>query len=166
MTRHQEITAAKAGGVSFYRMAAPLILVSAVLSVGAVFLGETVPGANRKRAEALGERDAFNNPYRTNFVFRTEDGRTLSANRVNALEREMSQVVVEARSMDGAMRVVHSANSAMWYPKEGWRLTDGYVRWLPQDGEETTFSFSAVRLRDLREPPEELLVTVKNPDEM
>src|SRR5690606_23078608 len=36
MTRHQEITAAKAGGVSFYRLATPIILVSAVLSVGAI----------------------------------------------------------------------------------------------------------------------------------
>src|SRR3712207_2203991 len=89
MTRHQEITAAKAGGVSFYRLATPLILVSALLSVGAVFLGELVPAANQKRAEALGERAGLASPYRTNFVFRTEDGRTLSATRVNALDREM-----------------------------------------------------------------------------
>src|SRR5690606_12920780 len=82
MTRHQEITAAKAGGVSFYRLAAPLVFVAAVLSVVAVGIGEIVPASNLRRAEILGEREQITSPYRLNFVFRTENGRTLAANRI------------------------------------------------------------------------------------
>nr|MDP2529206.1 LptF/LptG family permease [Candidatus Palauibacterales bacterium] len=47
MTRHFETTAAKAGGVSFYRLIAPLLLAGGVISVVALGLTEVVPAANR-----------------------------------------------------------------------------------------------------------------------
>jgi len=166
MTRYQEITAAKAGGVSFYRLAAPLVLLASVLSVVAIGIGEVVPLSNQKRAEALGERDRITTPFRLNLVFRTEDGRTLSANRVSSLNNEMNQVVLDGLSPTGDYRIQQSANSAIYYPDEGWVLNDGHVRWIDESGELAVFSFGAMQLRDLRERPEELLATAKEADEM
>jgi lipopolysaccharide export system permease protein len=165
MTRHQEITAAKAGGVSFYRLAAPVVLLASVLSAGAIALGEVVPVANQLRAETLGERVRTHSVFRLNFVFRTENGRTISAARMNADIGELTQVVMERNSADGP-RVQHSANRAIWSPASGWTLEDGYVRWLDPDGTEETFHFLMLSLPDIQERPEELLIVPKDPDEM
>jgi lipopolysaccharide export system permease protein len=165
MTRHQEITAAKAGGVSFYRLAAPLVLLAAVLSVGAVGVGELVPYANQRRAEELGERERLLSPIRTNLVFRTEDGKTLAASRLNALSNDMTNVVIEGVAPDGS-RIQKSASAATFYPDEGWVLTDGHVRWIPQTGPPLVFQFGSLKLRDLEERPEDLLSTSKEAEEM
>src|SRR5690606_32658081 len=78
MTRYQEIAAAKAGGVSFFRLIAPLLMLAALLSGAALALGELVPVANARRAEVLGEKDNNTSTLRANFVFQAEEGRTLS----------------------------------------------------------------------------------------
>jgi lipopolysaccharide export system permease protein len=167
MTRHQEITAAKAGGISFYRLASPLILIAVVLSGMAVGIGEIVPVANQRRAEILGERQTNTTNLRVNFVFRTENGKTLAASRLSSIDNQMMQLVVESETDDGSMRVHQAANSAHWSPAEGWMLADGYVRWMPEGTEEeTTFYFGTMKAPDLEENPEELLTIAKEADEM
>ena len=165
MTRYQEITAAKAGGVSFYRLAAPLVLLASLLSVVAVGVGELVPIANQRRAEELGERERLTTPIRNSFVFRTQDGRTLAANQLSALNQDMTQVLLEDRAPDGA-RVQYSASSAVFYPDEGWVFQDGHVRWIPMEGPPVVVGFGAMRIHDLEERPDELLTTAKDADEM
>src|SRR5690349_8041278 len=57
-TRHSEITAAKASGISFYRLIAP-ILIGAVLACGLdLGLGEFVPISNARRSHLLQEDKA------------------------------------------------------------------------------------------------------------
>lgn len=166
MTRHQEIAAAKAGGISFYRLAAPIFLLAFVLSGAAVGIGELVPVANQKRGEVLGERQRITSPFRLNLVFRTEDGQTLSATRLNADTREMNNVVLEGRAQSSSMWVNRSASMALWYPKQGWTLQDGYLRWLPDEGESTTLYFASMRIPELEEEPHELLANSKDADDM
>ena len=73
LTRHQEITAAKAGGVSFWRLFVPIGLLSIVLSAGAFGLSEVVPATLRKAAALRGEATTTTvNGPRINFVFQTE----------------------------------------------------------------------------------------------
>jgi len=50
MTRHQEISAAKAGGISFFRLLLPLLVLATLLSGVALVLSETVPVSNERRA--------------------------------------------------------------------------------------------------------------------
>jgi lipopolysaccharide export system permease protein len=166
MTRHQEISAAKAGGISFYRMSAPILILAAILSVMAVAVGELVPVTNLKKAEVLGERDRFASPYRMNLVFRTEDGQTLSASRLNAETNEMTNVVFEGRNAADSIWVHRAANSARWGPDEGWTLIDGYVRWVEDEGDSNTMKFFSLQVPDLQEEPTELLATAKAAEEM
>ena len=58
MTRHSEVAAAKAGGISFFRLYAALPIIGLVLTVLGLVLTELVPMGNRLRAESMGERDA------------------------------------------------------------------------------------------------------------
>lgn len=167
MTRHQEIAAAKAGGVSFYRLAMPLFIAASLLSVVAVGIGELVPVANQKRSEILDVEERFAARYRTNFVFRTENGRTLSAGRYSSGSNEMDNVVLEGRNDDAGITVHQTASAATFSEGEGWTFHDGYLRWLEDSGEQSTFYFLTLAVPELREGPEELMANAdREPEEM
>lgn len=166
MTRHQEIAAAKAGGISFYRLIVPIVVLAAVLSVAAVAIGDLIPVTNRMRAEALGERQRRLSPLRTNFVFQTGGGRVLSVRRLDAERREMANVVLERQATPEAPGIHQAARSAEWDPDDGWAFRDGFLRLLDDEGQELTFSFARLHIPDLEETPEELLAESKEPEEM
>jgi hypothetical protein len=77
LTRYSEITAAKASGISFYRMIAP-IAVGAVVATGlGLLIGEVVPKTNSRRQELLRESEFAKNGggnERFNFAYAAERG--------------------------------------------------------------------------------------------
>ena len=73
MTRHLEIMAAKAGGMSFRRITAPILVASFGLSLLALALTEIIPAANERSAEMIGEGRAAGS--RSTFVYRGDGGR-------------------------------------------------------------------------------------------
>lgn len=166
MTRHQEISAAKAGGVSFYRLMAPLVVLATLLSGAALGLNELVPVTNERRAELLGERTSRAGMMRTNFVFQTEDGQVLSVRRLDPDLKEMTGVVVEQEATEHRPAMHQIAERARYEAGEGWRLERGYIRLIDGPGEEATFHYTGTRLPVLRETPEELLADPKDPDQM
>lgn len=166
MTRHQEIAAAKAGGVSFYRLLRPVLVMAALLSGVALGLGELVPVTNRLRAELLDEGPADTGMLRTNFVFQTEGGRTLSIRRLDPAQREMIDVVFERAATDSVPGLHGTAAHATWSGKTGWTLENGFFRLLPAEGSEAVFAFERLRDRGLAETPEELLAEPRDAEEM
>src|SRR5207237_6161434 len=52
LTRHSEITAAKASGISFYRLIAPIFAGAIVATVVGLILGELAPMTNKKRMDS------------------------------------------------------------------------------------------------------------------
>src|SRR5215217_3372942 len=54
-TRHSEITAAKASGISFYRLVSPVYAGAVMAACCGLLLGEVVPVTNAKRLELLQE---------------------------------------------------------------------------------------------------------------
>jgi lipopolysaccharide export system permease protein len=166
MTRHQEIAAAKAGGVSFHRMLRPIIVLATLLSVAAVGLGELIPVTNRMRGEALGERAPLSSTMRTNFVYQTADGQVLASRRLDVHMREMVNVVLE-REVRGDRLAMHAiAPLARFEEGQGWTMQEGKLRLLDGNGAELAFSFASMELPLLRETPSDLLADPKNPDEM
>ena len=83
MTRHQELTAAKAGGVSFYRIFLPIAAISLLLAVAAFGLGELTPITLQKRAVLMGDQAAVRSGPRVNFVYQTEREGVLTARRLS-----------------------------------------------------------------------------------
>jgi len=55
MTTHREILAAKAGGVSFHRLVAPLWPAGAILTASVFLVGTLVPSTTRTAAEIFGD---------------------------------------------------------------------------------------------------------------
>lgn len=166
MTGHMEIGAAKAAGVSFYRIVAPVVVIAAGLAVVALGLGELVPVTNGKRADLMGEGRVRTTTLRTNFVFQTERSGVLSVRRLDPSTGEMNGVVLERKTTPDAPGMHGVAETARWEAGEGWRLDRGYLRVLTPGGEERTFSFAGLALPRLHETPEELLAEPKDPDEM
>ena len=166
MTGHLEISAAKAAGVSFYRIIAPVVGLAILLSGAALALGELVPVTNRRRAELVGEHQDRSGSLRTNFVFQTARGGVLSVRRLDPSTREMSSVVLERKASARGAGVHGFAETARWTEKDGWKLERGYLRVFPAAGEERAFSFTAARVPSLRETPEDLLAEPREPEEM
>ena len=54
LSRHFEVTAAKASGISFYRVTLPLVALSLLISFVALGLTEIVPITTRRAAEVIG----------------------------------------------------------------------------------------------------------------
>jgi lipopolysaccharide export system permease protein len=166
MTRHQEIAAAKAGGISFYRLMAPIIVLAAGLSALALVLNEFVPVANERQAELLGERNMRIGSLRTNFVFQTDGGRTLSVRRLDPTTREMTGLILEQHRSAGDASIHQTIERALWDRSTGWDLHRGVVRLVDDAGDEMAFSFSRTRIPSLTETPDELLAEPKDPDQM
>src|SRR2546422_10647967 len=74
MGRYSEITAAKAGGISFLRLIRPLLILSGAAVLAGPLLGEAAPGASSKKAELLGQKQVRARDYRPNFVYRADGG--------------------------------------------------------------------------------------------
>jgi lipopolysaccharide export system permease protein len=166
MTRHQEIAAAKAGGVSFHRMLRPILVLAAVLSVVAVGLGELIPVTNRMRAETLGERASLSSTMRTNFVYQTSEGRVLASRRLDVNRRLMSNVVFEREHHEDRLGLHAIAPTASFEDDGRWRMQDGQLRLLDGNGTELAFSFASMDFPGMRESPSDLLADPKNPEEM
>ena len=166
MTGHLEISAAKAAGISFYRLVAPIFVMAVLLTGVALALGEVVPVTNRLRAEALREHPTRHTGMRSDFVFQTRDGRFLSVRRLNPAERTMSEVVLEQPPAPNRLAMHGTASRATWTPGAGWKLEEGYVRYLTDEGAERTFRFASLRRPSFRETPEDLLAEPVEAEEM
>src|SRR5690348_16568649 len=97
LTRHSEITAAKASGISFYRLTMS-IFVGAIVAAGfAIALGELVPITNGKRADLLEEKKFTSGTDRYNFVFAAERGRVYKISSLNAEKGKLEGIEIERK---------------------------------------------------------------------
>ena len=168
MTRHSEVAAAKAGGISFYRLYAYLPVLGIALTVLGLVLTELVPIGNRLRAETLGERmSPTRHLSRSDFVYRDLDGRIFGIRRLDVDDAEISGITIEREGNEPEVPSVHVfAETAAFDSAQGWTLQEGYLRLLVDRGVERVFQFASLRTHGFDEEPEKLLDTQKDPDMM
>jgi lipopolysaccharide export system permease protein len=78
-TRHSEITAAKASGVSFYRIIAPIIIGALLAAMLDLVVAEIVPITDARRSDLLQETKVGVGNQRYNFAYAGEFGRVYKA---------------------------------------------------------------------------------------
>lgn len=167
MTRNFETTAAKAGGISFYRLTAPLLIAGMGISLVSLALTEVVPATNRMAEEALGG-GGRSETVRQDFVFRGGEGRVYRISELNAELGAITSLTIEREGI-GFDYPTYSvdAQGAEWVESDGrWRIRQGRMRILPELSTTLTFRFRQLWQREFRESPEELLAEPKDPDEM
>ncbi|HAT38175.1 MAG TPA: hypothetical protein DCS75_06755 [Gemmatimonadetes bacterium] len=165
MTTHREIVAAKAGGISFHRLVAPMLIAGVLLTGVALALTEVVPRTNKISAQIL-RSEAPGRSWRSDFVYRSEKGISWQVNRLTASDGRMTDVVIE-RPITGDRNGLHLiAEGARFQAEDGWILAQGFMRTISGDSAETTIEFDRLIMADLVERPEELLEVPPEPDEM
>ena len=165
MTKHREIVAAKAGGISFHRLVAPLLIAGVLLTGVALALTEVVPRTNKISAQIL-RSEAPGRSWRSDFVYRSEEGVSWQVNRLTASDGRMTDVVIERPVTDNRNGLHLIAEGARFQAEDGWILAQGFMRTLRGDSAETTIEFDRLLMDNLVERPEELLEVPPEPDEM
>jgi lipopolysaccharide export system permease protein len=171
MTVHREIMAAKAGGISFRRLVAPLLISGFVLTGVGLALAEVIPHTNGRSAELRGDRDRRQG-WLSNFLYITDSGESLSARRLTVNDGKMLGVVLLTRLDQGNGAVTEGerthimAETAFWTEEDGWTLQDGYRRILREAGSEQFEQFTLLSYPPITERPEDLVETVRDEDEM
>jgi lipopolysaccharide export system permease protein len=166
-SRHSEITAAKASGVSFHRLAVPLFVLAVLASLLTFALGEVAPLTNERRAVLLGEKEMRSQSARFNFVYRADGGRIYAVRTLSIPDSVMSDVQIEREGtgpeFPGYFLV---ARRALWSAATGWTLHEGAIRLFLDDSTEIAFRFDSLRQRAMTERPLDLLTEPKAPDQM
>ena len=167
LTRHSEITAAKASGISFYRFIAPIFVGAVIATLLGLVLGELAPITNKKRLEIQqGDQVNFGND-RYNFAYAAEGGRVYKIGALHLVESSLEGIVIERKGKgpDYPSYVV-SANSGRYKPATGWVLKAGALHIIPDTLHNLTFSFDSLVDRHFTEPPKQLTLAQKAPTDM
>jgi len=169
-TRHAEITAAKASGISFHRLTAPIFVGALVAAGMALALGELAPRTNKRRGELLQETRFTSGNERFNFTFAAEFGRVYKGSLLNVERAYIEGIEVERKGLEGAESTypayVVSAQDASFKPVRGWVVRKGTLHVIPGAGRNVAFRFDSLHDRHMVESPVQLLASSKAPDDM
>ncbi len=168
-TRHSEITAAKASGISFHRLVLPIVFASIFASAGALLLSEYVPPANRKKNELLQESRYTTGNERYNFAFAAERGRVYRATMLNVDRGYLEGVEIERKGREGDATYptwLISANNARFARDTGWTVRNGALHVVPDRGQHLSFLFDSLRDHRMEEAPRDLMASPKAPADM
>jgi lipopolysaccharide export system permease protein len=167
-TRHSEITAAKASGISFYRLIAPILL-GAFLACGLdLALGEVVPITNARRADLLEEQSAVTTTTtRYNFAFAGEYGRVYKIGSLNTGRGSMDRLQIERKGngVDYPTYMI-TATSAVHNARKGWTLSGGDLEIVPDTARTFAVRFDSLRDRNFTERPADMMAKPRSPQEM
>jgi lipopolysaccharide export system permease protein len=172
MGRHSEITAAKASGVSFFRLARPVFAAAGATVALGILLGEMAPVGTLRRAELLGNRPVHSTATRSNFVYRADGGWVYAIRALDIGSGLMQDLIMEQEGSGPEFPTIDVAASRATYDtskksgRRGWTLRGGAVRYLLGPTREVAFTFDSLRIRALKEKPVDLLAEPKAPDEM
>jgi lipopolysaccharide export system permease protein len=168
MGRHSELTAAKASGVSFYRLMRPLFVASVGASLLAFAVGEMAPGATARQLEIQKARQTRPTRTRFNFVYRGDAGWVYTIRSLDVSTRRLKQVLFERQGSSASYPdLIITADSASYDDSlRSWRLRNGSSRIIIGPDKQAMFAFRTMSLRDLKQTPAELLAEPKAPDEM
>jgi lipopolysaccharide export system permease protein len=168
MARHFELVAAKASGRSIHRTIVPVLLAATVATGLGLAIGELAPPATRRQLEVLGELERRSQNVRYNFVYRAEEGWTYAIREVNVSRRLMRDPVFEREGTgaDYPTLATHAYVATYDTTGAGWTIERGHFRIIDGSGSELDFAFDSMHLRPFVEPPADLLVEPKKPEEM
>lgn len=165
MTTHREILAAKAGGVSFHRLIAPILVLGFLLTGVALAATDLVPISKRRASEILQQRPSRD--WRANFTYQTEEGDLLTVQRLELDQGRMTGIGFHRASTEtvDSTIVMLEANQAVW-DSLGWAFEGGTLRRVWADGGESATRFETLRLPVLDETPRDLMQEVRDEEEM
>jgi lipopolysaccharide export system permease protein len=167
LTRHSEITAAKASGISFYRFIAPIFAGAVIATVLGLILGELAPITNKRRLEILQGSAVNLGNDRYNFAYAADNGRVYKIGALHLLDASIESMVIErkGKGRDYPSYVI-SSNGAKYTPGKGWLIKAGAMHSIPDTLHNMTFAFDSLVDKHFNEAPKQLTLAQKAPADM
>jgi lipopolysaccharide export system permease protein len=139
MGRHGELTAMKSSGLSLYRITLPLVSFGLALTLGVLFLGETIVPRLNEQSNEVFEEEILDQPgdfedFRGNFVYQNPDGYTYLVRSMFVNDSgggSADQVEIQREMEDGTFLRIN-APQMTWEGERGlWALKNGELRVFP-----------------------------------
>lgn len=167
LTRHSEIAAAKASGISFFRLIAPLFAGAMIATAMGLALGEVAPHSSKRRLELLETRKFSGSSERYNFAFSGDGGRVYKVGSLHVNNASIDGFVLERRGTGPAYPTyVIMGTNAAYTAAKGWSIRRGTMHIIPDSLTNVTFTFDSLTDRRFTEKPTELTASPKAPAEM
>ncbi|MHB0950054.1 MAG: LptF/LptG family permease [Gemmatimonadaceae bacterium] len=166
LTRHSEITAAKASGISFYRIIRPIVFGAFLAACIDGVLGETMPITNRKRADLLEEARFRLDSLRFNFAFAAEQGRVYKAGILDRVKGTIEQVQIERKGQGPDYPTYMLTARGAKFVKNAWALDTGALHIIPDSTRDVTITFQKAVDWRFTERPLDLMAKPRSPQEM
>lgn len=165
-TRHSEITAAKASGVSFYRFIAPIFLGAVIASGAGLVLGELAPRATKRKLELLERQTVNTSTQRYNFAYSANAGRVYKVQTLHVARNAIDGLTIErkGRGPDYPSYVLTSESAN--HDRSGWKISKGVMHVMTDSLTNITYSFDSARDNRFRERARDLMSIPKAPQDM
>ncbi|MDL2281302.1 LptF/LptG family permease [Selenomonadales bacterium OttesenSCG-928-I06] len=166
-----EITAMKSGGVSFYRLAAPVLIFAFVVSMFTIVINEKVVPASNTAYNRIVTQDIkkdFNPVSQEHIVIKDvakdEYQRILYARSFNQKTATMTNVTIQEIENDKVVRI-ETAQKAVWDQNQ-WIMYDGIINDMSVEGKiERTLRFKE-QVLPINKDPENISKEQKKREEM
>ncbi len=167
-TRHSEVTAAKASGVSFHRLVLPILVGALFASVLDLGLGEVVPFTNQHRSELLKQDKAQVGTSRFNFAFAADLGRVYKALELRTDSGQIRQLQIERKGKGAEYPTyVLTADSATYDARhDRWTLRRGHLQVVGDRNASFAISFASARDMHFTERPGDMMAKPRDPQDM
>lgn len=163
--RHSELTAAKAGGISFHRFVLPIYLGAVLAAALCLSLEELAPAMTERKVEIHGER-AGSRGQRYNFVYRAERGWVYTVRTLDSKAHRLTDLVLTRQGTGADYPSLAITADSATFDSTGWRLWNGSSRSIVNGSTQASFRFRSMRLRTMTELPSDLLAEPRRPEEM
>lgn len=162
MVRNSEFTAMKAGGISVYRLLAPILIVTLIICCFFAVFYDRIASPAFHQAHLLQNKVM---PRRgRNVVFKGKNNRIFYSQRIILDAKKISQLTIYEYDAENRLDRITFADSATWTPNE-WELTDGYIRHFER-GIEVDYETFDTHVIERHEDPERFIGSEKDPRAM
>jgi len=168
LTRHSEITAAKASGVSFHRLIAPKAIGAVLATMLGLVIGELAPIANKRRLDIIEPDRSSTTLERYNFAYAGEQGRVYKIGALRVSENAINGVTIERKGKGpNYPSYTLAAMEGRYRPSQKeWMMTRGAMHVIPDSLHNITFAFDSAVDRAFSEEPRQLTLAQKAPTDM
>ncbi|MDD5560253.1 LPS export ABC transporter permease LptG [Candidatus Methylomirabilis sp.] len=169
MTRQNELLAMKMGHLSFLRIIVPLLVLSLVVSLAALILGESIiPQMNERALNAYRVKVQKVSPFQrtkdNDIWYRAKGNRFLHISLLEVASGNIRGLTIFELSPDFRLLRRVDAKEARWQGGRWW-LRDGEVSWTRPNGSYRVDPFTNLTL-DLEEKPTDFAQVVREAEEM
>ncbi len=169
LARKNEILAMKASGLSLYRIAAPILIVVFLLSIGHFYYNEYIyPPGNKRRLEIkefdIKKRSKRRYEQLTNVYRQISPGYFYTIALFNVPKSEGKDIKIY-QTENSSLKKLTTAE-ALVYENNHWLLKDGIVRTFSDSTRESYVVFDTITMPDIKEKPSDLAKHVGKPEDM